>query len=80
MNKSYGNFSKDQFKWDGLFLTYDLLNGERPVFIGRFKYNKHLKNRFVTFLKNNFSVSEYLGLLQTGQTPGRILGDKGFEF
>ena len=39
MNKSYGNFNKEQFDFFGGYLTYDLQNGERNAFIGRFKYN-----------------------------------------
>ena len=78
MNKSYGNFNKDQFNFDGGYLTYDLQNGERNVFIARFKYNRSVKGRFVTFLKNNYSVSEYLGFLEMGRSPLAILIDKGF--
>jgi hypothetical protein len=83
MNKSYGNFNKDQFEFDGGYLTYDLNPqdfAERNVFIARFKYNRSLKGRFVTFLKNNFTVSEYLGYLETGMTPLAVLQSKGFQF
>ena len=79
MNKSYGNFNKEQFDFFGGYLTYDLQNGERNAFIGRFKYNRSLKGRFVTFLKNNFTVSEYLGYLETGMTPLAVLQSKGFK-
>jgi|TARA_R110000744_G_C19058948_1_gene528724 hypothetical protein len=80
MNKSYGLFNKEQFDFFGGYLTYDLQNGERNVFIARFKYNKSVKGRFVTFLKNNFTVSEYLGYLETGMTPVAVLLSKGFKF
>ena len=72
-------FNKNQFDFDGGYLTYDLLNGKRNAFIARFKYNKSLKGRFVTFLKNNFTVSEYLGYLETGMTPIAVLQSKGFK-
>ena len=72
-------FNKNQFDFDGGYLTYDLLNGECNAFIARFKYNKSLKGRFVTFLKNNFTVSEYLGYLETGMTPIAVLQSKGFK-
>ena len=84
MNKSYGNFSRDQFNFDSGWVHYDLDNGEkywndRYAFIARFKYNRNLQGRFVTFLKNNFTVSEYLGYLQTGMTPMAVLKSKGFK-
>ena len=79
MKESHGLFNKDQFNFDGGYLTYDLLNGERNAFIARFKYNNSLKGRFVTFLKNNFTVSEYLGYLETGMTPIAVLQSKGFK-
>ena len=79
MNKTNENFNKEQFDFFGGYLTYDLQNGERNAFIARFKYNKSLKGRFVTFLKNNFTVSEYLGYLQTGMTPMAVLKSKGFK-
>ena len=78
MKTSYGLFNKDQFEFWGGYLTYDLQNGEHNVFIARFKYNRSLKGRFVTFLKNNFTVSEYLGYLETGLTPLAVLQNKGF--
>ena len=79
MNKTYENFNKEQFDFFGGYLTYDLQNGERNAFIARFKYNKSLKGRFTTFLKNNFTVSEYLDHLDTGMTPMAVLQSKGFK-
>ena len=78
MHKSYGNFKRDQFDIDGAWVYYDL-DDDQSVFIARFKYNKSLQGRFVTFLKNNFSVAEYLGLIETGMSPMAILRTKGFQ-
>ena len=84
MNKSYGNFNRDQFNIDSGWVHYDLQNdaktwNKRYAFIARFKYNRSLQGRFVTFLKNNFTVSEYLGYLETGMTPLAVLQSKGFK-
>ena len=76
MNK----FNKAQFNFDGLYLTYDFLDGERGAFVGRFKYNRSIALRFITFLVNNMTVTEYFDLLEAGQTPGRITMDRGFKF
>ena len=62
------------FDFNGGYLTY---NGK---FVARFKYNRKLKGRFVTFLKNNFSMSEYFTMLEDGLTPVAILETKGFDF
>lgn len=70
-------FNREQFDIDGGWVWYDL-NGKN-VFIARFKYNKSLQGRFVTFLKNNFTVSEYLSLYETGMSPMAILRTKGFQ-
>ena len=79
MKQSYGLFNKDQFNFDEGYLTYDLQDGKRNVFIARFKYNRIARHRFITFLKNNFTVSEYLGYLDSGMTPVAVLRSKGYE-
>ena len=78
MNKCYGLFNRDQFDIDGAWVHYDLDNGKN-VFIARFKYNKSLQGRFVTFLKNNFTVSEYFNLRETGMSPIAVLRTKDFQ-
>ena len=67
-------FALDGFDFNGGYLTY---NGK---FVARFKYNRKLKGRFVTFLKNNFNTDEYFLALNGGMTPIAILETKGFDF
>tara|TARA_R110001592_G_C12823289_1_gene719184 strand:+ start:450 stop:677 length:228 start_codon:yes stop_codon:yes gene_type:complete len=71
-------FNREQFDIDGAWVSYDLNNGKN-VFIARFKYNKSLQGRFVTFLKNNFTVSEYFNLRETGMSPIAVLRTKDFQ-
>tara|TARA_R100001377_G_C3119072_1_gene85309 strand:- start:337 stop:573 length:237 start_codon:yes stop_codon:yes gene_type:complete len=72
-------FNREQFNFDGLYLTYDFLDGERGAFVGRFKYNRSIAKRFITFLIKNITVTEYFNLLETGQSPMKILMDRGFK-
>jgi hypothetical protein len=71
-------FNREQFDIDGAWVSYDLNNGKND-FIARFKYNKSLQGRFVTFLKNNFTVSEYFNLRETGMSPIAVLRTKDFQ-
>lgn len=52
----------------------------RPSFVARFKYGKAATTakHFVKFLINNFTVEEYFGRLDAGETPMRILESKGY--
>jgi len=73
-------FNRDQFNFDGEYLTYDFLNGERGEFVGRFKYNRNIAKRFITFLIKNMTQTEYFNLLEAGQSPGKITMDRGFKY
>ena len=73
-------FNRDQFNFDGEYLTYDFLNGERGEFVGRFKYNRSIAKRFITFLIKNMTPTEYFNLLEAGQSPGKITMDRRFKY
>jgi len=47
-------------------------------FVARFKYAKGSKASFLTFLTKNFTVEEYFGRLEQGESPLPILQSKGF--
>ena len=68
MKESHGLFNRDQFNFDGEYLTYDFLNGERGEFVGRFKYNRSIAKRFITFLIKNMTPTEYFNLLENTYT------------
>lgn len=70
-------FDKDQFNYFGGYLTYGQYP-ERPKFIARFKYSSRDKAGFLTFLIRNFTVEEYLGRIEAGETPVGILESKGY--
>lgn len=70
-------FDKDQFNYFGGYLTYGQYP-ERPKFIARFKYSSRDKAGFMSFLIKNFTVEEYLGRLEAGETPVGILESKGY--
>lgn len=70
-------FDKDQFNYFGGYLTYGQYP-ERPKFIARFKYSSRDKAGFMSFLVRNFTVEEYLGRIQAGETPVKILESKGY--
>ena len=70
-------FDKDQFNYYGGYLTYGQYP-ERPRFIARFKYSGRDKAGFMSFLIRNFTVEEYLGRIEAGETPVGILESKGY--
>lgn len=47
-------------------------------FIARFKYVRSNKSSFLTFLTKNFTVEEYFGRIDKGESPLTILQSKGF--
>jgi len=50
-----------------------------PAFIARFKYAAtSSRGPWVTFLIKNFTVEEYLGRLEAGESPLEIMQSKGF--
>lgn len=70
-------FDKTQFSYNGGYLMYGQYP-ERPKFIARFKYSSRDKAGFMSFLIKNFTVEEYLGRLEAGETPVGILESKGY--
>ena len=51
----------------------------RGQFVARFKYAaKTSAGPFVTFLCRNFTVEEYFGLLDAGESPLKAVEEKGF--
>ena len=69
-------FNEKDFDFHGGYLTY-LTEGKRE-FIARFKHNRGAMGPFKTFLKKNFDVSEYLGMLDNDVTPMKALEAKGY--
>lgn len=51
----------------------------RDKFVARFKYaSTSSKGPWITFMIKNFTVEEYFGRLDAGETPLGILESKGF--
>ena len=69
-------FSKDRFSGTE-YVNYFTPEGTNK-FIARFKYAKGSKASFLTFLTKNFTVEEYFGRLEKGESPLTILQSKGF--
>lgn len=63
-------FVNKNFKYDGMYLKYD------GKFVARFKYGGMVA--FKKFLRDNFTVEEYFGLLDTGMAPLKVLETKGY--
>ena len=63
-------FVNKNFKYDGMYLKYD------GKFVARFKYGGTVA--FKKFLRDNFTVEEYFGLLDGGMAPLKILETKGY--
>jgi len=63
-------FVHKNFKYDGMYLKYD------GKFVARFKYGGMVA--FKKFLRENFTVEEYFGLLDDGLPPLKVLETKGY--
>ena len=63
-------FVNKNFKYDGMYLKYD------GKFVARFKYGGMVA--FKKFLRDNFTVEEYFGLLDGGLPPLKVLETKGY--
>ena len=63
-------FVNKNFKYDGMYLKYD------GKFVARFKYGGMVA--FKKFLRENFTVEEYFGLLDSGMAPLKVLETKGY--
>ena len=64
-------FVHKNFKYDGMYLKYD------GKFVARFKYGWGYV-AFKKFLRENFTVEEYFGLLDDGMAPLKVLETKGY--
>jgi hypothetical protein len=69
-------FNKDSFLGTE-YVNYLLPNGTSK-FVARFKYVRGSKASFLTFLSKNFTVEEYFGRLDKGESPLPILQSKGY--
>ena len=47
-------------------------------FVARFKWQKRNLGPFCTFLRKNFTVEEYFGRMDAGESPAAILESKGY--
>ena len=63
-------FVNKNFNYDGMYLKYD------GKFVARFKYGGMVA--FKKFLRDNFTVEEYFGLLESGMAPLKVLETKGY--
>jgi len=80
-------FVKENFRKDGMYLTY-LLDESNPhynpqdkyrgKFVSRFKYQRSAAGTFQTFLIKNFTVEEYFDRMAGGEAPLTILESKGY--
>lgn len=63
-------FKNLDFTYNGMYLHYD------GKFVARFKYGGMVA--FKKFLRENFTVEEYFGLLDSGLAPLKVLETKGY--
>jgi len=87
-------FIKENFRWDGMYLTYEGEQGAlteyyvepcHPTRLGTAKsaFIARFKYRkpwktFVNFLVKNFTVEEYLTRMNDGESPQGIMESKGY--
>ena len=67
-------FQKNLFNNDHGWVTY----GPDRKFVARFKYAPRPVGTFINFLIKNFSMEEYFGRLDKGESPLPILESKGY--
>lgn len=67
-------FVKEQFNFDGMYLTY----GPERRFVARFKYRMGGKASHQSFLIKHFTVEEYFQRMEAGESPLKILESKGY--
>jgi hypothetical protein len=72
-------FKKENFNYDGMYLTYNLPGQHygNNEFVARFKYVK-FAGAFKNFLIKNFTTDEYFSRYKAGESPLDILESKGF--
>lgn len=69
-NFDNNRFKNINFQYNGMYLQYD------GKFVARFKYGGMVA--FKKFLRENFTVEEYFGLLDSGLAPLKVLETKGY--
>jgi len=69
-------FVNKNFNYDGEYLFYRVPGEELKRFVARFKRGGMVS--FKKFLRDNFTVEEYFGLLDSGMAPLKALGTKGY--
>ena len=67
-------FVNKNFETNGTYLWYRVNGG--LFFVARFKYGGMVA--FKKFLRDNFTVEEYFGLLESGMAPLKVLETKGY--
>lgn len=68
-------FTKENFNWDGMYLTY----GSERKFVARFKHRGGDCASFTNFLIKNFTVEEYFDLTEKQNVlPLKALENKGY--
>ena len=69
-------FDNKRFYYNGEMLFYHVPGEELKRFVARFKNGGMVA--FKKFLRDNFTVEEYFGLLDSGMAPLRALETKGY--
>jgi len=69
-------FVNKNFNYNGEYLFYRVPGEELKRFVARFKRGGMVS--FKKFLRDNFTVEEYFGLLDSGMAPLRALETKGY--
>lgn len=79
------NFTDENILVDGMYVHFGAQGWQTPhaerKFIARFKHVPGTKRSFISFLKKNFTVEEYFGIMDQkvlGQGPLTILMAKGY--
>ena len=67
-------FDNKDFDYDGMYLIYK--DRRKRRFVARFKNGGMVA--FKKFLRENFTVEEYFGLLDDGMAPLEVLETKGY--
>jgi len=70
-------FTKDNFHGTEYVYYTNPVDGSTK-FVARFKYVKGSRASFLTFLTKNFTVEEYFGRLEKGESPLPVVQSKGY--
>lgn len=67
-------FVKDQFHWDGMYLTY----GPDRRFVARFKHRTSDRHTWITFMLKHFTVEEWFAAREWQVTPLKLMESRGY--